>query len=67
MITHVKPRKIWTFVNDDVDLEAEEREHLIKCEACWTVFQILLNKLKAAPPPAKSSNETDSNANKQSA
>ena len=65
MIEHLRPRQIWDFVDADTELNGEERQHLIKCEACWAVFQILFTKLKSAP--AKSDEDADGNAQKQSA
>jgi|HubBroStandDraft_6_1064221.scaffolds.fasta_scaffold4502334_1 hypothetical protein len=42
MVHHLRPRRIWDYIDFRADLSPEEHAHLINCAPCLKVFKLCL-------------------------
>jgi Fe-S oxidoreductase len=55
MIKHLRPRRIWDYLNGKAELMREERQHLAKCVTCLQMLRICIS----GEPPENSIKEPD--------
>ena len=42
VVNHIRVRRMWNYVHQDVELTAEEHAHVLECPACLALFKLCL-------------------------